>query len=68
MDFLAVATAFLEMPVSQTLHSENCILRIFAILDRRVGKRTLRRIREQGAYQKLPPWVQQFYQLRLGMC
>ena len=32
------------------LHSENYIVRIFAILDRRVGTRTLRKIKEQGDY------------------
>ena len=50
MDFLSAATSFLGMPIEDALHSENYIIRIFAILDRRVGTRTLRKIKEQGDY------------------
>lgn len=68
MDFLSAATSFLQMPVTQALNSDNYILRILAILDRRVGKRTLCKIKEDGAYQNYPAWVKQFYDLRLEMC
>ena len=68
MDFLAAATDFLQMPIMEALHSDNYIVRIFAILDRRVGKRTLHRISEAGEYQSYPGWVGQFYDLRLGLC
>lgn len=40
------------------------IIRILAILDRRVGRRTLQKIRQQAP--DLPPWVRQFYDLRLS--
>lgn len=66
MDFLSAATAFLQMPIDDALVSENYIVRIFAILDRRVGRRTLRKIKEEGDYQNLPDWVRQFYELRLN--
>lgn len=68
MDFLAAATSFLQMPIMKALYSDNYIVQIFAILDRRVGKRTLRKIKENGFYLNYPFWVKQFYDLRLGMC
>ena len=52
MDFLSAATAFLQMPITKSLYSDNYIVRIFAILDKRIGKRTLQKIKEEGAYQK----------------
>ena len=68
MDFLSAAAAFLQTPIGEALGSDNYIVRILAILDRRLGKRTLRKIKEEGAYQSLPSWVRQFYDLRLGLC
>jgi len=65
MDFLSAATEFLQMPVKEALNSDNYIIRVFAILDRRVGKRTLRAIKQQEAYFNYPDWVRQFYELRL---
>lgn len=67
MDFLSATTAFLEMPIKEALNSDNYIVRIFAIMDRRVGKRTLQKIEDQREYLDLPGWVRQFYELRLGM-
>lgn len=67
MDFLSAATSFLQMPVTEALYSDNYIIvRILAIVDKRIGKRTLQRIREKGDYQGFPAWVKQFYSLRLG--
>lgn len=68
MDFLSAATSFLQMPITKALCSDNYIVQIFAILDRRVGKRTLQKIKEEGGYQGYPSWVKQFFELRLGMC
>ena len=65
MDFLSAATSFLKMPIEEALENENNIIRIFAILDRRIGKRTLKKIEEKGEYRKLPDWVRQFYDLRM---
>lgn len=45
MDFLSAATSFLQMPISKALYSDNYIVQIFAILDKRVGKRTLQKNR-----------------------
>ena len=68
MDFLSAAVSFLEMPIQEALTSDNYIIRIFAILDRRVGKRTLQKIMEQENYQNLPDWVEQFFELRCKLC
>ena len=65
-DFLQAATDFLQMPIADALTSDNCLIRIFAILDRRVGKRTIRQIQDSGVYKTYPEWVQQFYQLRFA--
>ena len=67
MDFLRAATAFLQMSVSDALNCEDYIIRIFAILDKRVGKRTLQAIKSEGGYNTLPGWVKQFYELRLSV-
>lgn len=68
MDFLSAATAFLNTPIEEALYSDNYIFRIFAILDRRVGKRTLRKIADAEDYRSYPAWVKQFYELRLELC
>lgn len=65
-DFLSAATSFLQMSISDALNSDNYIIRIFAVLDRRVGKRTLQKIRSDDSFRKLPDWVKQFYELRLS--
>lgn len=63
-DFLQAATDFLQMPIGEALISENCLIRIFAILDRRVGRRTIQQIQDSEEYKTFPEWVQQFYMLR----
>ncbi|MEY8391216.1 hypothetical protein D3Z36_04585 [Lachnospiraceae bacterium] len=67
MDFLTAVTTFLQMPIIEALYSDNYMIKIFAIVDKRIGKRTLQKVREQGDYQKFPTWVKQFYDLRLGI-
>ena len=52
------------MPIGEALISDNCLIRIFAILDRRVGKRTIKQIQDGEKYKTYPEWVQQFYKLR----
>jgi len=44
---------------------EDDIIRLLAILDKRVGKRTLQKIKEAEEYKRYPEWVRQFYELRL---
>jgi hypothetical protein len=43
--------------------NNNPLIRMFAVLDRRIGKRTLAKAKESIAEQ--PLWLRQFYQLRI---
>ena len=61
MDFLTAALEFTDMPIEKALQSENSIIRILAVMDRRAGKRTLEKI----SVDSFPDWAKQFYKLRL---
>ena len=61
-DFISSLTIYLKTDVTTSLHSDNYLLRIFAYMDRRVGKRTLIKIKED--VEKLPDWVKRFYYIR----
>ena len=63
-DFTAAATAFLNMSIADALASDEPLIRLFAILDKRVGKRTLKRIYDDGAWREYPDWLKRFYLLR----
>ena len=65
MDFLNAVLEFRNLSIQDALASEDSIIRILAILDKRVGKRTLQRIAQAGAYRQYPMWVRQFYELRI---
>ena len=61
-DFIHAVTLFLKTGIAESLHSNNYLLRIFAFMDRRVGKRTLVKIKDE--VKTLPEWVRQFYRIR----
>lgn len=61
-NFINAVTCYLKTDITSALHSDNYILRIFAYMDRRVGKRTLIKIKEE--VEALPTWVKQFYHIR----
>lgn len=61
-DFINAITAYLKTDVATSLRSDNYLLRVFAYMDRRVGKRTLIKIKDE--VEKLPGWAKQFYQIR----
>ena len=61
-DFINSLTIYLKTDITTALHSENYLLRVFAYMDRRAGKRTLVKIKDE--VEKLPEWVKQFYRLR----
>ena len=65
-DFLRAVLEFRNLSIRDALHSENYIIKILAILDKRVGKRTLREIEQAAEYKQYPAWVRQFYELRLA--
>ncbi len=62
IDFINAVTLFLNTDISSALCSDNYLLRVFAYMDRRVGKRTLVKIKDET--DKLPDWVKQFYRIR----
>jgi len=62
IDFINSVTIYLKTDVADALRSDNYLLRVFAYLDRRVGKRTLVKIKE--GTEVLPEWVRQFYRIR----
>ena len=49
--------------ISENLSSEDALVRLFAVLDKRVGKRTLKKLETDLPLQ--PQWLQFFYRLRL---
>ena len=61
-NFIKSLTIYLKTDIATSLQSDNYLLRVFAYMDRRVGKRTLNKIKDE--VEKLPEWVKQFYQLR----
>lgn len=61
-DFIDSVTIYLKTDVASSVHADNYLLRVFAYMDRRVGKRTLMKIKEE--VELLPEWVKQFYRIR----
>jgi len=61
-DFVQSMTIYLKTNIETSLYSDNYLLRVFAYMDRRVGKRTLEKIKCD--VEKMPEWVKQFYQIR----
>lgn len=66
-DFLDAATEFLLLPINEALESENVIIRILALVDRRTGKATLAKLKSAWQMQELPLWVCKFLDLRLSL-
>ena len=62
-DFGRAMRAYLDMPVDEALKSSDPIVRAFAIVDRRVGKRTLAKLDLSDCDHAL---VKAFYDLRLA--
>jgi len=62
-DAMSAIEEYLNMSVEESLHSENPIIRMLAVLDRRVGKRTLMKVKEQ--FERGPEWLLRFYTMRV---
>jgi hypothetical protein len=62
-NFSEVLDFYLHNPIENSISSENGLIRLLAILDRRVGKRTLLKQLEKLSDQ--PDWLKPFYTLRL---
>lgn len=54
---------FDNQSIENSLHSKNLLVRIFAILDRRIGKRKLKEM--QGTISAEPDTFQAFYRIRI---
>lgn len=62
-EFCDALEKYRNQSIQDSICSENPLVRMFAVLDRRVGKRTLEKLRETVVLQ--PVWLQEFYRLRL---
>ncbi len=62
-ELAAALENYCNSDIAASLASENPIVRMFAILDRRVGKRTLENLKE--TINEQPEWLQFFYRLRI---
>lgn len=61
-DFFNIVEEYFNLPIEKALVSENILIKILSIIDRRVGKRTLKKMRESVKQEK--DIVQYFYHLR----
>lgn len=64
MEFSSALAQYRSMQIQDAILSIHPIVRMFAILDRRVGKRTLIKLAE--AIDQQPEWLQFFYKLRMS--
>lgn len=62
-DFYAAFAEFDNQSIGDSLDSENALVRMFAVLDRRVGKRRLVRLADR--IESEPEWLRAFYLIRL---
>lgn len=61
-DFMPAIDVYLNQSVEKSLWSDDYLVRMFALLDRRIGKRTLLKVRD--TYFEQPEWLRYFYKLR----
>lgn len=62
-EFSSALEKYRNQSIEESIASSNPIVRMFAVLDRRIGKRTLSKLKSTIDLQ--PEWLQQFYKLRL---
>ncbi|MDE6726652.1 MAG: hypothetical protein K2J80_01785 [Oscillospiraceae bacterium] len=60
---LFTAHRFINSPIEASLYGENPLARMYAVLDRRTGKRRLKQL--VGRINEEPEWLQQFCLIRL---
>lgn len=63
-NFIVVANKFLSTPIEESIESNDILLNILALVDRRVGKKRILNMTEQ--IKSKHPAVQYFYELRLS--
>lgn len=64
-DFCDALKAYREMPIESSISHANPLVRMFAVTDRRVGKRTLEKLSETTENQ--PDWLRELYLLRINV-
>ncbi|MCM1365017.1 MAG: hypothetical protein NC122_07690 [Faecalibacterium sp.] len=62
-EFCSALDEYRNQPIRQSIDCANPIVKMFALLDRRIGVRTLDKIKENMA--KEPEWLRFFYELRM---
>lgn len=62
-EFCDALEKYRNQSIKDSINSENPLVRMFAVLDRRIGKRTLEHIND--SLEKQPEWLKIFYRLRL---
>lgn len=62
-EFCEALKAYRSQPIAESMDCDNPIVRMFAVLDRRVGRRALERLQENIGEQ--PEWLRHFYRLRI---
>ena len=62
-EFCEALENYRNQSIQHSINSENPLEKMFAVLDRRIGKRTLTNVKE--SIEKQAEWLQLFYRLRL---
>jgi len=61
-DFNSAANSFLSLPIEECLDSRDILLNVFALVDRRIGKKRI--LAMENKIKLKHPIVQYFYELR----
>lgn len=62
-EFSIALKSYRNQSIQTSITSDNPIVRMFAILDRRVGKRTLARLKD--SFNDQPEWLRRLYEARI---
>ena len=62
-EFCGALEEYRNQNIQESIYSKNPLVRMFAVLDRRIGKRTLQKL--HATLEEQPEWLKQFYLLRL---
>ncbi len=62
-EFCGALELYRNQNIQQSIYSENPIIKMFAVLDRRIGRRTLKKI--ECRIKNQPDWLQMLYNLRI---
>lgn len=62
-EFCEALEKYRNQSIDISINSDNPLIRMFAVLDRRIGKRTLNKLKSTVALQ--PKWLQEIYNLRI---